>query len=291
MDYVEPLFRPPSEADSLLLQITVGCSHNKCSYCAMYLMKKFSIKPLDTVFADIDEAAGYGGYFERVFLMDGDALVLKTDHLLKILARIKEKLPRVKRVGAYGDARSVKNKSVEELRELKDAGLGIVYHGFESGNDEVLKRICKGSDAAEAVRAGQMIKEAGITYSTIVLLGAGGEELSEEHAKDTAKLLNAVNPEYVGALMLTIVPGTPLFEDVRAGKFKLPDKFGLLQELKTLVENLEVKNCRFHANHASNYLPIKAELPQDKERIVGYLDRVIKTRDEKLLKPEWMRGL
>ena len=291
MDYVEPLFRPPSEAHSLLLQITVGCAHNRCTFCAMYATKKFRIKPLETVFADIDEAAASRHRWDRVFLMDGDALIAKTDHLLAILNRIRERLPMVQRVGIYGDARCIANKSDEDLRALREAGLSIVYHGIESGHDEVLALLNKGSSAREAQQAALRIKAAGIQYSAIVLLGAGGVALSQQHAIATARHLNAVQPDYVGALMLTVVPGTPLADMVDEGSFAMPDKFGLLAELKTMLEHLQLEHTRFSANHASNYLPIKGNLPEDRQRMLKLVSTVLETRDESVLKPEWLRGL
>jgi len=291
MDYVEPLFRPPSEARSLLIQATVGCSHNACTFCAMYAGKSFRVKPLNTVLEDIDEAAASGYRFERVFLMDGDALVLKTDHLLAILHAIRDKLPRVQRVAVYGDARSVTHKGDDELAALREAGLGLVYHGIESGDDQVLSLLNKGSDAAAARDMARRIKAAGMGYSAIVLLGAGGKELCTRHAEATARHLNAVQPDFVGALMLTLVPGTPLAELARKGAFTLPDKWGLLEELKTLIEGLSLNRCRFHANHASNYLPIRASLPEDKTRVLTLINHVLATRDESMLKPEFLRGL
>ena len=291
MDYIEPLFRPPSEAHSLLLQITVGCAHNRCTFCAMYAAKKFRVKPLETVFADIDEAAASRFRPDRVFLMDGDALIAKTDHLLAILNRIRERLPMVERVGIYGDARCIAHKSDEDLRALREAGLGMVYHGIESGHDEVLALLNKGSTAQEAQRAALRIRAAGMQYSAIVLLGAGGIALSRQHAIATARHLNAVQPDYVGALMLTVVPGTPLADMVAEGSFVMPDKFGLLAELKIMLEHLHLEHTRFSANHASNYLPIKGNLPHDRQKMLALVSSVLETRDESVLKPEWLRGL
>ncbi|RJO68947.1 MAG: radical SAM protein [Myxococcales bacterium] len=290
MDYVGAIFRPPSEADSLLVQATVGCSHNTCAFCAMYADKTFRAKKWETIQADLDEGLAEP-YYRRVFLCDGDALILSTNKLVRILRYIKEHGPQIERVGVYGDARGVLAKSVEELRELKDAGLGIVYHGLESGDDEVLRRIRKGSTAAEQAEAGRRVKQAGILYSAIVLLGAGGEELSEQHARNTAALLTAADPDYVGCLMLTLVLGTPLYEDAEAGRFVLPDKWGLLRELRTIVAESDFSRCHFTANHASNYLPIKADMPQDKPRVLALIDDVIARHDDRTLKPEWMRGL
>lgn len=291
MDYVGRIFRPPSEAQSLLLQVTIGCSHNRCAYCDMYRDKQFRPKPWESVARDLAEAQGLGPRFSRVFLCDGDALILSTERLLQILRAIREKLPWVERVGCYGDTRSVWRKSPAELAELRAAGLGIVYHGVESGNDEVLTFIDKGGTRAECVTTAEKLRHAGIVHSVIVLLGIGGTRLSAAHARDTASLLTAMDPPYVGALTTTVVPGTPLARAEERGEFTLPGKFGLLGELLTLVRDSDLSRCRFSSNHASNYLPVRAELPRDKRELVRILEAVIAEGDESRLKPEWMRGL
>lgn len=291
MDYVGQIFRPPSEANSLLLQVTVGCTHNRCTFCRMYVGTTFRTKTWDVVSADIDEAAAIGPVYDRVFLCDGDALILSTPKLLRILGAIRERLPWVERVGVYGDSRSVLEKSVAELVELRDAGLGIVYHGMESGDDEVLRRVQKGGTRAEAIATAERLREAGITHSVMVLLGVGGAELSERHAASSASCLTEMDPRYVGALTTMVVPGTELFQQQQKGEFVLPDKFGLLRELRTIVAESRFTRCRFSSNHASNYLPIRSELPRDKEAIVAVLDRVLERGDETVLKPEWLRGL
>ncbi len=291
MDYVGRIFRPPSEAQSLILQVTVGCSHNRCTYCDMYRDKRFTAKPRETIEHDLAEAARIGPRFSRVFLCDGDALILSTRRLLEVLGGIRERLPWVERVGVYGDTRSVGNKSVEELRELRDAGLGIVYHGVESGNDEVLELIDKGGTRAECVETATKLRDAGIAHSVMVLLGVGGRELSKAHARDTASLLSEMDPPFAGALTTTLVPGTPLFELCEQGGFELPDRFGLLAELRTIVANAKLSGCRFSANHASNYLPLTSVLPRDRERVLATLEHVLRERDESLLKPEALRGL
>ncbi len=290
MDYVGNIYRPPSEADSLLVQITTGCSHNKCSFCAMYAEKRFMMKKWETVKADLDEGLAIP-QFRRLFLCDGDAMILAADKLLRVLHYIREHGPHIERVGIYGDARGILNKSHDELVALKAAGLGIVYHGVESGDDEVLKRINKGADSSQQIAAAQKLKKAGITYSAIVLLGAGGEELSEQHARNTARALALADPDYVGCLMLTLVPGTPIWQEVEAGRFRLPDKWQLLRELRTIVAESDFTRAHFTANHASNYLPIKGDMPRDKARIVELIDSVLADGDESCLKPEWMRGL
>ena len=291
MDYVGNIFRPPSEARSLLLQVTVGCSHNRCSFCSMYREKRFTSKAWEQIEADILEARQYRGRFDRVFLCDGDALILSTDRLLRILRAISHHLPWVRRVGTYGDTRSILPKSAADLAELREAGLGVVYHGLESGDDEVLARIDKGGTANEAIAAARALREAEIVHSVIVLLGIGGVAGSERHAKRTAEVLTAMDPGYAAALTTTIVPQTPLDDAHRAGAFELPGKFEMLGELRTLVAESSFSACRFSSNHASNYLPIRGDLPQDREHLLALLDEVLGARDERLLRPERYRGL
>jgi radical SAM superfamily enzyme YgiQ (UPF0313 family) len=296
MDHVGRIFRPPSEAQSLLLQVTVGCSHNRCSYCAMYQdpEQKFRIKPLEIVRQDIAEAAtllAAGHAIQRVFLCDGDALILPTAHLLEILAYLQEQIPTVRRVGIYGDARSILRKTPRELARLKEAGLGIVYHGAESGDDRVLNAVDKGSTAAEAVQAAGLLRTAGIRHSVMVMLGLGGSDRSLAHARATARLLTDMDPPFVGALTTTIVPGTPLHDEMQAGRFALPDPWGLLEELRILVAESRFSRCRFHSNHASNYLPLSLNLPADRNRALAQIDLVLDRRDDGDLKPEFLRGL
>jgi len=296
LDHIGRIFRPPSEADSLLLQVSLGCSHNKCTYCAMYddPTQKFRIKPLATVATDIDEAASYaaaGLPIRRVFLCDGDALVLPTDHLAGILTLLRQKIPTVRRVGIYGDARSILRKSGADLIRLRELGLGIVYHGVESGDDEVLRRIVKGSTADEAIASAQRLREAGIRHSVMVMLGIGGDELSAPHAKATAAVLSAMDPPFVGALTTTVVPNTPLAAQQQSGAFSLPDQWGMLSELRTILAESQFTRCRFHANHASNYVPLSLNLPTDRDRGLATLDQILRNRDEDDLRPEYLRGL
>ena len=291
MDYVGRIYRPPSEANSLLLQVTVGCSHNRCSYCAMYRDKQFKAKPFEQVESDLKEAESLGPTFERVFLCDGDALTLSTKRLLQILGAIRQYLPWVTRVGTYGDTRGAGRKSVAELRELREAGIGIIYHGMESGDDEVLRNIDKGGTRAECIEMAQKLREAEIKHSVMVMLGVGGAELSKQHAQATASALTEMDPPFVGALTTTVVPGTPLHQQQQGGEFKLPSKFAMLEELYTIVRESSFSNCRFSSNHASNYLPLRTTLPHDKEAVVKLLEAVLSDRDETQLKPEFMRGL
>ncbi|MEM6293219.1 MAG: radical SAM protein [Myxococcota bacterium] len=291
MDYVGRIFRPPSEAASFLLQVTIGCSHNSCVYCDMYRDKQFRPKPFDTILADIAEAAALGPRFKRVFLCDGDALILSTKKLLPILEAITTKLPWVERVGTYGDTRSVGRKSIDELAALREAGLGIVYHGMESGDDAVLERIDKGGTRTQAIQSAAKLREAGIAHSVMVLLGVGGMTLSEQHAENTAITLSEMDPSYVGALTTTVVPGTPLAKMQAEGAFELPSKFRMLEELRAIVAGVELTHCRFSANHASNYLPVRCTLPRDKAAVLEALDGVLAARDERMLKPESLRAL
>ncbi len=291
MDYVPPLYRPPSEAHSLLIQVTVGCSHNRCTYCDMYRTKTFRPKPWETVQADLQEAGAIGPQHRRAFLMDGDALILSTDKLLRVLKGIREHTPWIERVGVYGDTRSVGRKSVQELTALREAGLGIVYHGMESGDDDVLSFIDKGGTAEECVQTAKKLKAAQITHSVMVLLGVGGKQRSDQHAKNTARVLSEMDPPYVGALTTTVVPKTPLATIQAAGDFELPSKFEVLHELRTILAESEFSACRFSANHASNYLPLRGDLPTDKAALLYALDEVIRSEDERYLKPESLRGL
>lgn len=293
MDYVGNIFRPPSEARSLLLQVTVGCSWNRCTYCAMYRdpEQRFRAKPFEVVAADIDEAAAAGRPLPRVFLCDGDALVLSTAKLERILRRLRERLPGMRRVGIYGDARTVLRKSVDELAALRALGLGIVYHGVESGDEETLLRIDKGSTRDEAAAAADRLRAAGIRHSVIVMLGIGGTERTREHAAATADLLTEMDPPYVGALTTTIVPGTPLHAAEQQGEFHLPDPWGMLEELETLVARARLSRCAFHANHASNYLPLRLNLPADRDRGLAMIRSALETRDPSRLVPEYRRGL
>jgi len=293
VDYVGNIFRPPSEARSLLLQVTVGCSWNRCTYCAMYRdpEQRFRAKPFEVVAADIDEAAAAGRPLPRVFLCDGDALVLSTAKLERILRRLRERLPGMRRVGIYGDARTVLRKSVDELAALRALGLGIVYHGVESGDEETLLRIDKGSTRDEAAAAADRLRAAGIRHSVIVMLGIGGTERTREHAAATADLLTEMDPPYVGALTTTIVPGTPLHAAEQQGEFHLPDPWGMLEELETLVARARLSRCAFHANHASNYLPLRLNLPADRDRGLAMIRSALETRDPSRLVPEYRRGL
>jgi radical SAM superfamily enzyme YgiQ (UPF0313 family) len=291
MKYEGDIIRPPSEAYSLLLQVTVGCSHNRCTFCPSFKDKRFRIKSLDEIAEDLEYAASRFRRVERLFLCDGDALIIPQKRLIEILDAIRARLPGVGRIGTYANAKSIRKKSVEELRELKERGLGIVYLGIESGNGEILARIRKGATSDQIVEAARRVKEAGITLSVTVLLGIGGTAMSAAHARDTARILTDVDPDFAGVLTVMIVPGTPLYEEALSGSFVLPGAFSLLEELGTIVSEARFTNCFLTANHASNYLPIRARMPRDREKILRLIDDVVRRGDASLLRPESMRGL
>ncbi len=289
MHYEGNIIRPPSEANSILLQVTVGCSHNKCAFCGTYRGERFKIKPDDIIAADIEFAAQYCRRQRRLFLCDGDALIIPQRRLLKILQAIKARLPWVTRVGAYANAKSLKMKSMDDLKALYENGLGILYMGLETGDDVTLKAINKWGNAETMIEMGRKAKAAGFKISITVLLGIAGRERSQVHAQETGRVLSAIDPDYVGALSLMLVPGTPLFEDHRSGEFPLLEAGEMLAELRTIFANTHLSRGLFHANHASNYLPIKARLPRDREAVLALIDKALS--GEIGLKPEWMRAL
>lgn len=289
MHYEGHCIRPPSEAYSILLQVTLGCSHNKCTFCGTFTNKRFTIKDEKIILSDILYASKYMKRQDRVFLMDGDALIIPQKRLMWILDKIKEHLPWVKRVGAYANVKGIRMKTLEDLKELKENGLGILYLGVETGDDEVRKKIVKGSTAAECIEMGRKVMEAGIKLSVTVLLGIAGKEKSLEHAKATGELLSAMDPDYIGALTVMLVPGTPLHEEYERGEFVLPDEFGFLRELREMIYHTNISRGLFFSNHASNYLPIKARLPRGKQDALDQIDRALNGNVE--LKPEWLRAL
>lgn len=289
MHYEGLIIRPPSEANSILLQVTLGCSHNKCTFCGSYKDKRFTIKDENTILSDIQFAARYMKNQHRLFLIDGDALIIPQKKLVWILEKIREHLPWVRRVGTYANAKSIRMKSEEDLLELREKGLGIIYLGVESGDNEVLKRVRKGTSAKNLLIQGKKVKKAGIKLSVTVLLGIAGKEGSVKHARATGKLLSEMEPDYVGALTVMIIPGTPLAEDAAAGRFELMDEREILLELREMFAATNMRRGLFMANHASNYLPIKARMPRDKERVLSLIDAAL--RGEVALKPEWLRTL
>ena len=290
--YEGSIWRPPSEAQSLILQATVGCSHNSCIFCVSYKMKKYRVRGAKEIQSDLDSLPkSYKERVSRVFLADGNALAMKTSELLDTLRVLSTTLPSLTRVGVYGYAKDVREKSIEDLRTLKNAGLGIVYLGLETGDDELLRWVRKGVDSLENIEACKKIRDAGIPLSLTIILGLGGLENSEIHAKATALILNKIDPEYIGALTLMTPPGTHIHDLVNSKDFIPMEPMDILKELKMLVENLDLSNCVFRTNHASNYLPIRGVLNTDKERIIEILTETINNEDSSNLRPGYLRGL
>jgi radical SAM superfamily enzyme YgiQ (UPF0313 family) len=283
------IFRPPSEADSLILQVTVGCSHNRCTFCGAYQGKHFRIKRFEEIIEDIDEVSPYK--IRRVFLADGDALIIPQEKLLQILTYLKVKVKGLERVGIYANAKDILRKDVEELKALKDLGVGIIYLGLESGDPEVLKRIKKNATVDQLIRAGKRVKDSGIVLSVTVILGIGGVEGSQVHARETGRVLSEMDPDYVGALSLMIVPGTPIEKEIETGRLILPTPFGLIQELEMMVADSQFTRCFFASNHASNYLPLRIRLPEEKEEALKRIREVLRRKDPALLRPEYLRAL
>jgi radical SAM superfamily enzyme YgiQ (UPF0313 family) len=289
MKYEGMIFRPPSEADSLILQVTVGCSYNRCTFCSAYQGKRFRIKSFEEIKEDVDEVSPYK--IRRVFLADGDALSIPQKGLLQILSYLKERLKELERVGIYANAKDVLRKDVDELKALKDLGLGILYLGLESGDPEVLKRIKKNATVDQLIRAGKRVKESGILLSVTVILGIGGVTGSHSHAAETGKVLSSMDPDYVGALSLMIVPGTPIAKEIETGNLVLPTPFGLIQELETMITHCQFTHCFFASNHASNYLPLRIQMPEQKEEALRRIREVLQRKDPDLLRPEYLRAL
>jgi radical SAM superfamily enzyme YgiQ (UPF0313 family) len=275
MDHQGTIIRPPSEAGSVLLQVTLGCSHGRCAFCGAYLDKRFGIKPRETVLDDILYAARHLRDRRRVFLCDGDAMILPQARLTEILSLIRKHLPWVTRVGAYANAKSLKRKSDAELAELRGLGLGIVYMGLESGDDAVLKEMGKNGDAAFIVQQGRRARAAGFKLNVTVINGLGGVERSRAHAKATARALTRLDPDQVGALSLMLVPGTPLHARFERGEFQIPDARGILRELRSMLAGTELTRGLFLADHASNYLPLKVRLPSGKQGALERIDQAL----------------
>ena len=273
--YSGAVYRPPSEAYSLIIQATLGCSHNKCAFCNMYKAKQFSVRPLQTVLAELAWARKKYSVIPRIFLADGDALILPMDYLMTVLSFIRRNIPECSRVAVYGSPRSILGKTPEELRRLHEEGLGIVYMGLETGNVELLKKYCKGQPVSEVIEAGCKIKDSGIALSVTAISGLGGLEHWEGHAVDTGKAISAMNPDYMGLLTLRVYSGTPLAQWVQEGSITLMEPLELARETRLLIENIDSEGTVFRSNHASNYLVLKGTLNADKPRLLAQLDEAL----------------
>jgi radical SAM superfamily enzyme YgiQ (UPF0313 family) len=290
MRYEGKLYRPPSEAWSYILQATVGCSWNKCTYCDMYRDKEFRVRDRDETLADLDLAReSYGPGLEKIFIADGDALVMDMPTWRAILGRIAALFGNIRQISCYAMASNVLAKTPDELAELRALGLDLLYIGPESGDPQVLKQIAKGSSYDDHVAAAQRAKSAGMRLSVIFLLGAGGTERSQEHARASALLASAMDPEFLAALTLTIQPGTPIARLHDSGRFAVPGTDDLLRELRTFVADCQPRHSVFRTNHASNHLPIGGTLPADRDAILEVIDRAI--AGEVRLRPQHRRGL
>jgi len=287
--HVGNCIRPPSEANSILLQATLGCSHSKCTFCGAFQDKKFVIKDQRYLESDLQFASKHCRHQDRVFVMDGDAFVMPMKNWKWLLSEINEKLPWVKRTTCYANLKSIKMKSDEDLAYLHENGLKAVFLGLESGHAQVRKDIRKGGTPEELVYHCQRLRKSGIRLVTIVLLGLGQVELSLEHARETGRALTAIDPEAVSALSLMPLPNTPLGQDFEEGNFKIPDAIGMISELRELVKHTELSRGAFRSVHASNYLSIDARFPQDKASVLKTLDQALIGNIN--LKPEWLRGL
>jgi len=291
MRYYGTVIRPPSEAESYILQATFGCSHNKCTFCGTYPDKPFSMRPLNDVLEDITQAGQRFPHAPRVFIADGNALVMPAPRLVTILEALGEALPHLRRVGIYASASDILRKSDEELAVLHRKKLEIIYLGLESGSDEVLRRVNKRDTAAEMIEAVHKAKRAGIRVSVIALLGLGGVELSAQHAAETGRVVSAMDPHYLSMLTLMLVPGTPLHKQAQEGSFRLPSPAGLLGELRGVLQHTEgMSRCVFRTNHASNYLPLAGVLSRDTEALLASIDAA-QTKGPSALRPENWRAL
>lgn len=292
IQYEGTLYRPPSEANSLILQATIGCSFNRCAFCAMYREKRFRVRPLEDIEQEIDWArAEIGAGVAKVFLADGDALIAKPAFLRAILERLSEAFPNLRRVSCYASPQSLQVRSVEEMADLREAGLTQYYLGIESGHDQVLERLVKGVDADEMVRVALKAHEAGVRLSTMILLGAGGRELSLEHARASAEVVNRIQPRFVSTLVMTPVEGTPLWDEAQRGEYEDLEPLELARELREFLAATRLKASIFRSNHASNYLNLAGTLSKDQAQLVGVLDRVLANPEAVSFVPDWMRGL
>ncbi len=290
MRYEGAIYRPPSEAYSLLVQVTIGCTHNKCTFCSMFKEKRFRVRKVEEVFEDLDMARRRYARVERIFLCDGDALCLSTEKLVRILDYINKLFPECRQINVYGRANDVLHKTPEELALLFEKGVKIIYIGAESGSDKVLLDVKKGVTAEQLIKAVRMIEASGIKASVTFISGLAGRNGWQEHAIETGKMISEMNPSYVGLLTLMIEPGAPLYDDIAAGRFELLRPEEVIAETKLLIENIDMEGpCVFRSNHASNYINLRGDLPQDKDRLLRELE--IAGQDRRRLKDERFRML
>jgi radical SAM superfamily enzyme YgiQ (UPF0313 family) len=293
MEYDFPLFRPPSEARSLIFQVTLGCSWNRCRFCTSYRTKEFLVRPFEEVERDVVEMSACTPDARKIFLADGDPMAAPTDYLLKVLDLMNRRFPSLERISTYAGPTNLMAKTPEELRMLKERKLDLLYLGIETGNDELLKRVGKGATAEQIVEGSRKALRAGLRMSAFIILGLGGVDGSHEHAKDSARVVNDIGPQFLATLTLMVGPDARAYEEkVMGGGFRLIDRKQSLQELRWFVEDLELAGCKFGTEHASNYLPITGmTLPGDKDEILRLIDKALSDTSPGMLRPEWMRGL
>ncbi len=290
MRYEGAIYRPPSEAYSLILQVTIGCAWNRCTFCPSFKEKKFRIRPLEDVFVDLMAARNYYSYVKKVFLADGDALICKTSYLEDIYKKINELFPECESINLYARAKDILNKSEDDLLKLKKLGLKIVYIGVETGSPVVLEKIQKGETREQLIEAVKKVENLGIKTSLTFLSGIGGRKYREEHAKETGSIISEMNPSYVSLLTTMVVPGTKLYDELQSGEFELLKPREVIEEAITILENIDVKKkCVFRSNHASNYVALKGDLPKDKKRMIKELKYALE--HEETWRDEAYRGL
>lgn len=291
LKYEGDIYRPPSEARSLILQATVGCSHNRCTFCAMYKQKKYRERELEELKEEIHAAGRLWPQTRRVFLADGNALTMTTEKLRSILQHLDSAFPLLERVAVYANPQDLLQKEIAELAELRSLKLGMIYLGIESGSGSVLQAVRKGASPEEIARGSARVKKAGIPLSVTLINGLAGLEGTEEHARESARLLNEIDPDYLGLLSLMIIPGTSLYREIKAGRFTPLGPWDMIREIRLMVEHLSLSNCVFRANHASNYLPLKAVLSRDRESLLATLDVLLKSKAPGILRSEHYRML
>jgi radical SAM superfamily enzyme YgiQ (UPF0313 family) len=289
--YSEPVFRPPCEAASLIIQATIGCPHNRCSFCSMYKQKKYRVRPVLEIKEDIDMARRVWANPSSVFLADGNTIAMRNADLIEVLDYLNAAFPGLERISCYGGARFIRGRDVGDLACLREHGLKIIYMGLESGDDEVLRRVRKGVTADDCVRAAEKVKAAGIQLSAYVLAGLGGRERSREHAINSALTLNRMKPDYIRIRTLVILPGVPLFEQISKGEFEECSGREIAQETRLLLSRLEVEGAMFLSDHVSNYLPLYGRLPDDRDELLAAIDRVLAHPDPPVLKPRIIHSL
>ncbi len=289
MRYEGSIYRPPSEAYSYILQVTIGCSHNACTFCGMYKEKNFRLRSKKEILEDLDLARKECAQVKRIFLADGNALVMKTEEMLSLLEEIQGRFPEVERISLYAAPKDLLRKSSEDLKAIREAGIDMVYLGVESGSDNVLRKINKGCSSEEMIEAGRKAMEAGMTLSVTLISGIGGKKLSLEHAVESARVVSKIKPHYLGLLTLLVQEGTPLFNEIQNGEFALLSPGEALKETKILIRKLELDETIFRGNHPSNYVALSGTLPFDKDKLLKEIDHALENEETHLRGDQWRR--